>query len=201
MKTAELLRFEADLRKYLHARKTLFSPATDKVVVHVNKFTTAILDTNLQQAIAQIGIDVPPDRFFIDVCDAIVEHHVRCMTGTDRELAAKSLLEAYIYAAGSEHALEPASKTRLAGFLRRRGAKGFVALFLSLYLFNTVSVEIQDEVREKLRDLKSYEIYMLWIETVCRDFVKDAMTLCEGNLDEACANAICANIEARLLHS
>lgn len=190
----------ADLQTYLQGKIIRFAPGLEKVIAEINNFTSAILQSGLQAALASLGVDIrAAGRPFIEVCDAIVEYNIRVLNDTDRELVGKSLFEAYMYAAGSEHAFEPASRTQLVQSLRRRRTKGFAALFLSLHLFNTISLEIQGDVRESLKDLKSFEIYMLGIEAICREIVEDAMKIADGNLDEQWAGVVCKKIEARLL--
>ena len=203
MKTPEVAQIQADLQKYLRGKGALFSPGIEKVIAHVGRFTSDILQSGFQTAFEQLGstADARADRPFIEVCDAIVEQHVRFLNKRDRELMAKSLLEAYIYAAGTEHAFEPLARTRMVASLRRRGTKGFATAFLSLHLFNLISIEIQDDVRMKAPDLKSFELYMLWIETACREIVSSAMSIPDGCFDEKWAAAVCADIERRLLDS
>ena len=201
MKAPEIVRFKVDLRTYLQGKQRLFRCGTEKVLADVNQFTSAIVRSDFQQALATLEIHTSADRPFIEVCDEIIERHGSFLNETDRDLMAKSLLEAYIYAAGSENAFEPANKTRVTAYLRRRGPKGFAASLLSLYLFNLISLEIQDDVRAKTPDLKSFEISMLWVETECRQIVTAAMPASDGNLDETWAAAVCGNIERRLLSS
>jgi hypothetical protein len=194
---------EADLRRYLQGKKTLFDPEIHKLVSEINKFTRAILRDGFEKAVAQLrlGVKLASDRPFIEVCDAIIDHHTRALKKTETELVGKSLFEAYIYAAGSEHAFESASKTQIVRSLRRRGAKGFASLFLSLHLFNVISLQIQDDVHARIADLKSFEIYMLGIEAVCRDTVTAAMKIPDGELDETWAASVCDNIDAQLLQT
>ena len=59
----------------------------------------------------------------------------------------------------------------------------------------------QDDVHARIGDLKSFEIYMLGIEAVCRDAVTAAMKIPDGGLDEAWAASVCGNIEAQFLQS
>jgi hypothetical protein len=117
----------------------------------------------------------------------------------DRDLVGKSLFEAYIYFAGTEYAFEPATKTRFMHTLRRRGLRGFVELFLSLHLFNVVSMEIQEKVSAIMPDLRSFELYMLNMEALCRDIVTQAMKVPDGDLDERWAATVRRNVEEQLL--
>jgi len=199
VKTPELARLEADLRRYLQDKSNLFSPEIKQVAAEVNRFTSAIVQDGFDRALTQLGVNVSPDRPFIAIIDAVVEHHIRMLDEPDQELVAKSLLEAYIYAAGRQYVFEPAGKTRILASLRRRGTKGFAALFFSLHLFNVISLEIQDDVHAKMPDLKSFEIYMLSVEAVCRDIVMEALSISDDRLDEGWASAVMKNIENRLL--
>jgi hypothetical protein len=192
---------EADLRRYLEHKRTLFPPEITQIIAAVNRFASSILREGLQTAITQlqVNIDKRSDRPSIEVLHEIIEHHLKVVKQEDRELVGKSLLEAYVYLAGPQHVFEPASKTRIVPFLRRHGTKGFAALFLSLHLFNLICSEIKDDVRARIPDQKSFELYMLGMETVCRDTVTAAMKIPGTTLDERWAAAVCANIENLLL--
>jgi hypothetical protein len=192
---------EQELRRYLQGRDTLFPPAIHEVIADVNTFISAILLNGFQAALTQIQTDVEPraDRPFVEVCHEIIEHHLRFVKGPEREVTGKSLFEAYTHFAGPEHAFESASKTNLRRSLQRLGARGFSASFLSLYIFNVVSLEIQDDAGARKSDLKSFELYMLTIEATGRAVVMRAMKIPEGKLDARWAAAVCSYIEAELL--
>jgi hypothetical protein len=145
------------------------------------------------------GKEIQLDRPFFEVCDALIEHHLRPITEEDRSLVSKSLFETYIYFAGIQHAFEPVKKTRFMRSLRRFGVRGFAELFLSLHLFNVVSMEIQETVSFGMPDPKSLELYMLGIEAICRDVVTHAVKLADAQLNEAWAGLIRVTIEKRLL--
>ena len=191
----------ADLRRYLEHKNSLFSPEISEVIADVNRLTSSILSDGFQTAIAQLqnAAGLGQNRPFIEVCDSIIEHHLRIIKEGDREIIGKSLFEAYIYLAGAEHVFEPANKTRVLSFLRQHGTKDFAALFLSLHLFNLVCNEIRDDVRARMPDQRSFELYMVGIEAVCRDFVTAAMKIPAAALDQRWAAAVCANIETQLL--
>lgn len=204
VKAPAVARLEADLRQHLQHKSTLISPEITHVVADVNRFTSTILRNSFRMALGELltssnNSKVRLDRPFIEVCDVIIEQHVRNVKEADRELVSKSLFEAYIYFAGAQHVFEPATKTRLIQSLRRRGVKGFAGLFLSLHLFNVVCMEIQDKVGARMPDQKSFELYMLGMEAVCRDVVTRAMKIPDAELDARWAAAIQSNIEAQLL--
>jgi hypothetical protein len=201
LKAQRALTLEADLRRSLQHRSILIPSEIDTVVADVNRFTATILSRGFRIAVNQLPIAPPVrlDRPFLEVCDAIVEYHLAPIKEEDRDLVGKSLFEAYIYFAGTQHVFEPGSKTRLMHSLRRRGITAFSELFLSLHLFNVVSMEIQDKVGAGTPDLESFEFYMLSMEALCRDIVTHAMKIPEGELDERWAAAVRMNIEAQLL--
>jgi hypothetical protein len=138
------------------------------------------------------------DRPFVQIADVIVEHHIRLVQGPDRDIVRKSLLEAYIHAAGPQDAFDPVGKTRLARSLRQSGAAKFAALIFSLHLFNVVSLEIQDEVRADMPDAKTFELYMLGLETICRDAVKAALNTEETEVDKPWTRALARKVEMQL---
>ncbi len=193
--------FQAELRRYLQCKRPLFPPQFNDVVADVVMFTSSSLRDGFQIALANIAANtkVWPDRSFIQVCDAIVEHHIRDIKSTEKELVAKSLFEAYIHFAGPQHVFEHVSRTRFTRSLRRRGAKGFAATFLSLHLFNMVCREICEDVTARMPDQQSYELYMFGVEAMCRDVVAHAMELADGEVNGRWGAEIVSAIEAQLL--
>jgi hypothetical protein len=178
----------------------VFSPEINDVVANVMRFTSACCRGGFREALASFPAEttMQADCPFIQVCEAIVECHVRGIREEERELVGKSLSEAYIHFAGPQHVFEPAGKTRFVHSLRRSGAKDFVAVFLSLHLFNVICREICDEVAAKMPDQETYELYMFDMETMCRDVVSLAMELPDGDLGEQWAATIVRSIETQL---
>jgi hypothetical protein len=195
-----LASFQAELRRYLQDKNELFSSQINEVVADVIRFSSASLHDGFRMALTRLTTDakVWPNRSFIQLCEAIVEHHIRDIKAGERELVGKSLFEAYIHFAGPEHVFEPRHKTRFMRSLRRYGAKGLAALFLSLHLFNVVCREIGDDVACKMPDQQSYELYMFRVEAMCRDIVARAMELPDDELDARWAAGIVRAIEAQL---
>jgi hypothetical protein len=91
-------------------------------------------------------------------------------------------------------------------FRDRSGLKGFIEQFLSLYIFNTVWIEIQDSVRLRVDDARSFEASLKTVERVCLELVRSEFQRWEnkGELDqlghsaELC-DAIMLDLEDRLL--
>jgi hypothetical protein len=192
---------EPDLQLYLRRKTVLFSPKMNEVVADAARFCSACLRDGFRVTLTKLGTDVKvrANRPFIEVYPAIVDHHLRLVDTGDHELIGKSLSEAYIYFADPQHVFQPVGKTRFMQSLRRHGAGGFARLFLSLHLYNVVSVEIQDDVAARISDLNSFQMYMLVVEAICADIVKRVMKGSDGKLDERWAASICAGIEAQLL--
>jgi hypothetical protein len=193
-------RLESDLQHYFRNKTTVFSPQIHEVIADVIRFTSASFKDGLRVALAALSPDgrVDADRPFIQVCEAIVETHVRSIGGPERELFGKSLSEAYIHFAGPQYVFETPGRTRFMHSLRRRGAKDFAGVFLSLHLFNVICADICDEVSGKMPDQQTYELYMFEMEAMCRDVVARAMDIPDGELDEQWAAAIINGIEAQL---
>ena len=194
--------FQAELRRYLHNKSVLFSPQINGVVADVVEFASAGLRDGFRTALNRLTTDakVWPTRTFIEFCEAIVEHHTRDVRPAEQELIGKSLFEAYIHFAGPQHAFEHVSRTRFTRSLRRRGAKGFAATFLSLHLFNMVCREICEDVTARMPDQQSYELYMFGVEAMCRDVVAHAVELADGEVNGRWGAEIVSAIEAELFH-
>jgi hypothetical protein len=198
----QLAQVSAYLHQYLRGRNALFSPQFSAVVADVATFAAAILRDGLEQAIDHLhgkpkGLRGRP---FIEVADVIVEHHLRLTTQADRELVRKSLLEAYIHIAGPQYVFDRPGKTRLARSLRRLNVVNFAALLVSLHTFNVVSFAIQEDLRSHMPDVKSFELYMLAVEGICRNIVEDAVkTQRAGAVGEKWARAVTKAVESQLL--
>jgi hypothetical protein len=61
-----------------------------------------------------------------------------------------------------------------------------------------VSLEIQDEVRADMPDAKTFELYMLGLETICRDAVKAALNTKETEVDKPWTRALARKVEMQL---
>ena len=199
----QLANIKADLHRYLRKKKTLVSPEFSAVVADVGAFTSAVVRDGFEKAFSQLPNVVPAlsGRPFIEMAETIAEHHLRFVQGSQRALIRKSLLEAYIHAAGPEHVFGPLGQTRLVRALRRSAPRNFAAMLFSLHLFNVMAMAIQDEVRTKMPDVASFELYMLGVETICQGVVKTAVESEEKTeVDEAWAKAVAMAIDAQLLH-
>jgi hypothetical protein len=165
----------------LGKRHALISEEFLDVLEDVSGLAAAIIRDGFREAVGRLPNFVPgsADRPFIEIADAIVEHHTRLVRGPDRDIVRKSLLEAYIHAAGPQYAFGSVGKTRLVRSLRQSGATKFAALIFSLHLFNVISLDIQDDLRADMADAKTFELYMLGLETICRDAVKSALNAIE----------------------
>ena len=194
--------FQSDLRRFLQHRRFLILAEMDEVLAELNRFTSAIIENGFRVAVTQLLNDFNPrfGRPFIEVCESLIEYQLRgIIEEGERKLAGKSLIEAYLYFAGTEYAFEPAARTRLSRSLRRQGVTGFAELFLSLHLFNIVALDIQDRVAATMTQPQALEVYMLSIEALCRDIVSRSLKNSQGGLDERWAAEVRINIEAQLL--
>ena len=203
MTTVDLGSIRADLHRYLGKLNTLISPEFSIVVEDVSAFASSVVHDGFDSALAQLpnfntNLSTRP---FLEIADVIADYHVRFLQGAERELARKSLVEAYIQAAGPRNALRPLAKTRLLESLRRHGAQSFACLLFSMHLFNFVTMAIEDEVRTKMADTTGFELYMIGVETICRKVVKAAVKGNSNGADGHWARTVATAIEGQLLLS
>src|SRR5688572_11021011 len=186
MSTVEPARFVLELRQYVQHKNSLFSQQVIEVAADLVRFTSVTFQEGFRGALTKLTTDIRvlPKQPFIQVCEAIVEHHLRSVAVAERDLIGKSIFEAYVNFAGPQHVFERTSKTRFMRSLRSHGPKGFASLFLSLHLFNLICMEVCDEVSSRMPDQQTYELFMLGLETACRDVVAQAMEVSCDEVDE-----------------
>lgn len=192
---------KSDLSQYLRKWNALRSPEIRAVVADVSAFASLAIRMGIEKALAQLPnfIEGMTDRLFLDVADFIVEHHLRLVHEADRDVVRKSLLEAYIHAAGPRQVFKRPAQTAFERVLRRSDPRAFAALFLSLHVFNVVSLAAQDEIRTKMPDVESFESYMNGVETICRNMVKAAFEAERSEVDELWPAAMTQNLEVQFL--
>ena len=201
MTELQLASIKADLSQYLRKGNTLLSPDLCAVIVDINAFVSAIISEGFESSVTQLPNFVAglSDRPFLEVSDSIVDYHLRFVHESERDILRKSLLEAYIYTAGPRYVFKPASQTVFTRSLRRSGSRNFVFHFLTFHVFNLISLATQDDLRTKMPDIETFELYMLGMEAVCRDAVKAAVEAEPAKVDEAWASSVIRNVEAQLL--
>ena len=194
---------KAFLQQTLRHKNTLIASEFGKVVADATRFVQAVIRDGFDIALADLttNVQVQPDRPFIEVAEALVDHHIRFAKRADQELARKSLLEAYTYIAGPRHLFEPTKKTRFVQSLRRSDLKKFAGMLISLHLYNVIRVQIEDELRKNLSDVKTLELYLLSVEALCRDLILDSIKIQPGELDERWVMAVIRSVERQLIDS
>jgi len=191
---------------YLKKRPSLFPPEITEVLLKTCRLSSSILELGFERALTQSGIGPAGliKRPFIEVCDTIAEHVTDNVAEELRECVKKSLCEAYIYFAGPKYVFELTSKTRFIRTLKRRGSKNFAALFLSLYLFNLICVEINNALplETEFSAITSDRLHVFHLDAVSRDIVSAAVRDSEDKWEEKLggewAALVCGNIEAHL---
>src|SRR5262249_33935513 len=139
------------------------------------------------------------DRPFIEVAEALVDHHTRFVHETEREIAHKSLLDAYTHVAGPRYVLKPTIQTRFVQGVRRGSSIKFAALVLSLYLYDVLSTRIQNDPPQTICDAKHLQLYLLNLEAICRDVIAEAVKVRSAVVDEKWAMAVIQSVETQLL--
>jgi hypothetical protein len=195
---------EADLHFYLRDKRGINLPTFSVVVADVLAFTSSVNRSGFRIAFTELlRCDGRiADRSFIEAADLLVDYHLRLANKSSRDLVRKSVLEAYFHAAGPQNVFEPPVKTQFVRSLRKWGPRDFAALLLSLYVFNSISLTVQEDIRAKMSDVRSFELYMLGLETICRDTVKAAansVSLKEPG--ELWAREVLQHVEEQLLHA
>lgn len=201
MTELQLAGIKSDLSQYLRKGNNLSSPELRAVIADIGAFASLAIRVGFEKALTQLPnfVEGLTERLFLEVADFIVEHHLRFVHVADRDVLRKSLLEAYIHMAGPRQVFRRSTQTAFERALRRSDSRAFVALFLSLHVFNVVSLATQDEIRTRMTDVASLESYMDGVETICRDMVKAALEAERSQIDERWAAAVTQNIEVQLL--
>lgn len=198
----ELVNVRSDLHEYLRDQYTFIPPEFSEVVADAMRFVEAAIRNGFEAAFAESipNVQVQHHRPFIEVVESLVDHHIRFVTDTDRKIARKSLLEAYIYIAGTRHVFGPTKKTQFIRTLRHSNPRKFAALLLSLHSYNLICEQIQDDIRRRMPDVKALELYMFNIETICGQIVTDAVSAeAVAHDDRDWVMAVIRRIEAQLL--
>ena len=191
----------ADLQEYVGRQRGLIPPEFSQVAADISLFTSAISRCGLQIALSQSAAfrNVDPGSLFIEVAETIVWHHICFIRESERDIVRKSLLEAYTHAAGPQYILEPFSKTLLVKSLSRSGSsRKFVTMCFSLYVFNLISMGVQDDLRGRVPDEKPFQLYMSRVEAICRDAVTAAVKRQRAEVDETWATAVARSVEEQL---
>jgi hypothetical protein len=191
--------------RHLNQGNVLISSEFTTVVNDVVSCAFEIAGNGFERALARRR-DFPRGLFelpFIEIAEILVDYHLRFMEGRERDIARKSLLEAYIHAAGPERVLVQPRRTRFVRSLRGSDPRQFAAMLFSLFVFNVLSRAIDDEVRTRVSDVKQFELYMLNVETICRSVVEDAVKsvpLVATQPDKCWIKTVAQNINSRLRH-
>jgi hypothetical protein len=122
----------------------------------------------------------------IDVVAQVAENLSGTILGLEGDVLRKSLQEALLEAAGLGYDPDgPNLEVGLSKFLRKKGTRGFLDLFLSRYVFNAVWIRIQDAVQLQMPDQRFVTIAINDLETLCRSLVKSVLDEWEtdGKLD------------------
>lgn|SRR5262249_30578764 len=201
VKKIDLVNVQKDLHQHLRKKRPLISPEFSKVVADATGFVHAVVRNGFEVAFAQSPayVKVKSDRPFIEVAEALVEHHIRFVRQTDREVARKTLLEAYTHIAGSRYVFEPTKKTQFVRALRGSEPRKFAALILSLHLYNLICTQMQNDLQKRIPDVKTLDLYLLNIEAMCRDIIIDAVKGQAADSDETWTRAVIRSVEMRLL--
>ena len=165
------------LQKWLTGRKAIFRSETSLILIRLHGFAALVDAEDFNTATRKLGgfdvadLDgIPP---LIGRLSELLSYDVR---GTEREILQKSLHETLLYIADLDADL-PVEMfgVTFEKFLRQRGSKGLLQLFLGLHLFNEVWIKLQQRLQTKATDGDSFLASMRWIEQCCLSAVDSAM--------------------------
>jgi hypothetical protein len=107
-----------------------------------------------------------------DLIESIAESLIRGASGIERKLLSKSLQETLFYCAGIDANIDYSRfKIQFTRHLARHGAASIIQLFLSLYVFNFVWIEVSESFRATARSTYSFEKDMEGVEAICKEAV------------------------------
>ena len=165
-----------DLHRFLDAAKDIFDTPDETATREVFVFVSAVRSSGFDEAVAKLPIRIDPSLPPLELVDAIAAALSAHAGGGKQEILCKSLQEAILESSGLDYdlgALDP--RSRLSNFLRQNGSSSFMELFLSIYLFNLIWIQIQEAVRWSLKDENSFRAFMESFSRACRNVVKAAL--------------------------
>ena len=201
-------RTEFDLRPFLEPRERILDVDIGKAVADLYAFVLAISSKGFEGALRASMQGVETDQPGPELVTAIGEHLSHGITGLQAEVFCKAVEEAIFDAAGLGYDLQRLNvKAGLERYLRKRGAKQFLELFLSRYVFDAVWLRVQDHLRAKSGS-RSLRKSAVGIERFCASVVRSVVENwhVEGKLERLPAKkrlgtTLIATIETRLLET
>jgi len=132
-------------------------------VADVTAFISAIVKDGFQKAFAQLPTSskVYPGGLLLKWPRSLSNTTFALLKTRNGKIVRKFATEAYTHAAGPRYVFELPGKTRLVSSLRRSGPRNFAAMLFSLHVFNVVCMTIEGKLRTKMRDVRSFDLYML----------------------------------------
>jgi hypothetical protein len=159
----------------------LIGPGVGKAFDDLVMWVSGTLSGECDKPLGPLTGEVSGQADAIQAMSTIAEQLSLSVSGIKGRIFRKSLEETLFEAAGGSYELDDFDLVGgLCRFRDRRGIKGFVELFLSLYVFNAVWIEIQDLVRLRATNTKSFIASMKAVERVCCKLVRSELQRSEN---------------------
>jgi hypothetical protein len=144
-------------------------------IVEFYAMSTAISIRGFEKGIHQFLPDLDLARPGMEIVSAIVEHLTKHISGLKGDILRKAAHEALLDAAGLGYGPERLNvRVGLEKFLKKRGPRKILELFLSRYVFNTIWIQVQDTMRQQVGG-QSLGKSMLPLERLCVSAVKSVL--------------------------
>ena len=194
------------LREFVAPRS--FDAGTGGAIVDFYVMAEAISAEGFETGLHRLWRRIDTGRPTAAVIARIAEHLSRKISGLKADILRKAIQETLFHAAGIGYGPQPLNvKVGLEKFLRKRGSKKLLELFLSSYVFNTVWIRMQDAVRMKLGS-RFLTNSIIAIERFCVSVVKSVLSEWDaaGKLDELptkrrLGSTLIKTIQARLVEN
>ena len=167
-------------------------------VVELDKWAASVLTEGLDVAVKGIAGSQTCSTA-LDLIELVAETLTRHAHGQTRDLLSKSIQETLFCSTVTKYGLTKLEfEERLKQFLDRRGASGFVRLFLSLHVFNVVWFQTSEWFRATAESNEAFVHEMDCLERTARRIVHTTVKSKPYPLTLSSAEQLIAEISRRL---
>jgi hypothetical protein len=164
-----------ELHLFIEKREPLLDADIGPAIADVYAMATLIAAEGFD-AISRFSMKtLHTNRRGTTLVEEVAQELSRSITGPKADIFRKALQETMLDAASLGHEPQKLNvKLRLESYLKKRGAKQFLVIFLSSYVFNTVWIKIQESIREESGS-QALGKSMLGLSRECTSVVKSVV--------------------------
>ena len=196
------------MRDFFNFDRGLLGVGVGGTLADLHALMSTTLTEGFTKGLGKVAPEISPAHA-LSVVEQVAANLSRTILGLQGDVLRKSLQEALLDAAGPGYEPDgPDLEAGLSVFLQKKGTKGFLELFLSRYVFNTVWIRIQDAVQMQIQDQRLFTTTMHELDSLCRSLVKTVLDEWErdGKLDQLhsdrqIAESLIRRLEDSLLES